>query len=391
MPFAASLSTNPVASAALDEVCSVLAGRVSQPDLGVIFFTPHHAEDAERLAATVRTRLGPRVLIGCNGEGVLGNDREIERRPGLSVWLGKWNSPSMVSLEPFHLHLEQTSEGYSLLGWPDGLVGVETKTSAMLLLGDPFTFPSDYFLDRLNEDYQGLRVIGGMASGAHGRGQTRLLMDDRVQDAGAVGVLLQGAIGLRCIVSQGCRPIGQHLEVTKSQENMILELAGRPPLEVLQEMWQTMNPRDQELLQQGLQLGRVINEFLGEFEPGDFLIRNVSGLDRRTGAMEVGDHVLPGQTVQFHLRDGETADRELHALLQRDAGVHSRPAAGALVFSCNGRGERLFGSPDHDARTIRSEAGPIPLAGFFAAGELGPIGGQNFIHGFTASVALFEE
>ncbi len=389
MPFAASLSTLPDSSAALDEVCAALAEQVPQADLAMIFFTPHHAENAAALAATVKDRLGPRVLLGCNGEGVLGNEKEIERRPGLSVWLGKWNAP--VTLEPFHLQLEQTSEGFSLLGWPDSLVGVDPKTSAILLLGDPYTFPTDHCLDHLNEDYQGLRVIGGMASGVQGRGQTRLLFDGEVKEAGAVGVLLQGSLGLRCIVSQGCRPIGQHLEVTKAQENVVFELDGKPPLAVLQEMWQTMSSHDQQLLQQGLHLGRVINEFLGEFEQGDFLIRNVAGLDKRTGAMEVGDRMQAGQTVQFHLRDGEAADRELHSLLQRDTTAHSRRAAAALVFSCNGRGEHLFGSPDHDARTIRSEAGAIPLAGFFAAGELGPIGGQNFIHGFTASVALFEE
>src|SRR5437879_3824548 len=116
MTFAASLSTNPQTSDALDEICGTLTGQVPSPDLAVVFFTPHHASAAEMLTDLVESRLGPRVLIGCNGEGVVGNDREIERHPGLSIWLGKWNTPARVSLEPFHLHLEQTSEGFSLLG-----------------------------------------------------------------------------------------------------------------------------------------------------------------------------------------------------------------------------------------------------------------------------------
>lgn len=187
-------------------------------------------------------------------------------------------------------------------------------------------------------------------------------------------------------------PIGrQPYVVTKAKENVIFELGGKPPLAQLQELWQTLGPRDRKLMQQGLHVGRVINEFLSDFQRGDFLVRNVQGLDQQSGAMQITDYVRVGQTVQFHVRDAETADEDLHALLQLDVNAHARKPAGALVFTCNGRGSRLFEEESHDAKAIRSETGQIPLAGFFAAGELGPIGGQNFIHGFTASVALFEE
>lgn len=386
MPFAAALSTLPDTAAAVNEVCSSLD--VASPDLALAFFSPHHAESAELIAATLRERISPRVLLGCVGESIIGNDREVEEQHALSVWVGKWSN---VSLDPFHLALERTSEGFSLLGWPDAMVGVDLKTSAILLVGDPFTFPSDYFLDQINEDYKGLRVIGGMASGVNGRGQCRLLLDDAVKDAGAVGVLLQGELGLRSIVSQGCRPVGRHMVVTKAEENIIYELGGRTPLAQLQELWPTLSARDQQLLQRGLHVGRVINEFLSDFQRGDFLVRNVMGIDRESGAMQITDRVRVGQTLQFHVRDANTADEDLHAMMQLDLNAHERRPSAALVFSCNGRGSRLFDKPNHDARAIRSEAGPVPLAGFFAAGELGPIGGQNFIHGFTASVALFEE
>ncbi len=204
-------------------------------------------------------------------------------------------------------------------------------------------------------------------------------------------MLLRGPVGARCIVSQGCRPIGRPFVITRARENVILELAGKPPLARLQELWQQLGPEDQQLFQRGLHVGRVINEYQGGFQRGDFLVRNVLGLDRDTGALAITDRVRVGQTVQFHVRDAATADEDLHALLQIDLSAGAKRPAGALVFSCNGRGSRMFDQPDHDARAVRAEAGEIPLAGFFAAGELGPVGGQNFLHGFTASVVLFEE
>jgi small ligand-binding sensory domain FIST len=260
----------------------------------------------------------------------------------------------------------------------------------VLLLGDPYTFPTDQFLTRMNEDARGVPVLGGMASGIGGAGECRLIQGETVHDQGAIGVLLEGELGLRWIVSQGCRPIGRHMVVTKAQQNVILELGGRTPLDQLRELWPTLPTRDQRLFQSGLHLGRVLNEYRGEFQRGDFLIRNVVGVEPNSGALIINDHVRVGQTVQFQLRDAEAADEDLHALLQLDLHAHERRPAGALLFSCNGRGTRLFEQPDHDARVVRKEAGPIPLAGFFAMGELGPVGGQNFIHGFTASVALFE-
>jgi small ligand-binding sensory domain FIST len=371
------------------EACTRAGAQLDgHPDLALVFFSPHHLEAVEAIASAVR-QLGARCLLGCPGEGIIGNDQEVEQQPALCLWLGRWSAA--VQLEPFHLELEHTSEGYSLLGWPDSISGADPAQSAMLLLGDPYTFPTDIFLREVNDNHRGLRVVGGMASGIRGPGECRMLIGDRIIAEGAVGVLLQGPIKLRTIVSQGCRPIGRHMVITRAQENIIGELSGKPPLTQLQELWQELAPRDQQLFQQGLHVGRVINEYQGEFQRGDFLVRNVLGLDRGSGALAITDRVRVGQTVQFHVRDAATADEDLHALLQMDLSAHERRPHGALVFSCNGRGTRLFSEPHHDARAIRAEAGALPLAGFFAAGELGPVGGQNFIHGFTASVVLFED
>jgi small ligand-binding sensory domain FIST len=333
--------------------------------------------------------LGAKCLLGCIGEAIVGTGKEVEHKAAISLWLAAWARP--VEMEPFHLELEQTPDGYSLMGWPDGVVAANPNNSVILLLGDPTTFPADLFLQQVNENHPALRVVGGMASGMRQDGECRLIFNGRVLESGAVGVLLQGQLGLRGIVSQGCRPIGRPMVVTKAEENLILELGGKPPLAQLQEVFQNLSPRDQQLFQRGLHVGRVINEYQDRFQRGDFLVRNVLGLDRDSGALAINDRVRVGQTVQFHVRDANTADEDLHELLQLHICGHEKRPAGALLFTCNGRGSRLFRQPDHDARAIRQEVGDVPLAGFFAAGELGPVGGQNFIHGFTASVVLFEE
>jgi small ligand-binding sensory domain FIST len=397
MPFTAVLSTAPQAGRAAAEACGRAGTELGGPaDLAVLFFSAHHAGSATEVAQAVQESLRPRCLLGCVAEGVIGNDKEVEGGPGLALWLGRWERP--ITLDPFHLVLERTADGPSLFGWPDALAlgpqGLESAGppgAAALLLGDPFTFPVDRFLRRMNEDARGVPVLGGMASGVGEAGKCRLVLGGAVKRQGAVGVLLQGEVGLRSIVSQGCRPIGRPLVITRAEDNVIQELGGKSPLAQLQELWASLPAGEQRLLQHGLHIGRVLSEYRPEFHRGDFLVRNVLGLERDSGALVITERVRAGQTVQFHVRDAASADEDLRDLLRLDAGAHDRPPGGALLFSCNGRGTRLFDEPDHDALAVRGEVGPIPLAGFFAQGELGPVGGQNFIHGFTASVALFEE
>jgi small ligand-binding sensory domain FIST len=392
MPFASALSTLADSHQALEEAAGNALGRLGgKPDLAVLFLTPHHLPVLrEGLAAEAAARLGARCQVGCPGQGLLADDREVEEGPALGVWLARWARP--VTVSPFHVALSYTPDGPALMGWPDEMAGADAASSVVLLLADPWTFPIDAFLGRVNAEHKGLRVVGGMASGTRGAGHCRLIQGERTFDEGAVGVVLQGAPAIRSVVSQGCRPVGRHLVITKARDNLIQELGGKPAVAQLQELWQGLSPRDQDLIRRGgLHVGRVINEYQSEFQRGDFLVRNVVELDRDTGALAITDRVRVGQTVQFHVRDAETAGEDLHALLQLDLSAHERPPAGALVFSCNGRGTNLFPEPHHDARAVRAETGALPLAGFFAQGELGPVGGQNFIHGFTASVVLFED
>jgi small ligand-binding sensory domain FIST len=390
MPFAAALSQARSATQAVDEVVAQLQEQQpAKPDLVLAFFSPHHKRAAAEIAGSLETRLAPKALLGCMGESIVGNDVEIEGEPALAVWTAAWSKP--VEMSAFCLAPEQTPDGLSILGWPDSLTDADPKHATLLLFGDPYTLPIDTLLLNLNENHPGLPVVGGMTSGARGAGESRLLFGNSVQALGAVGVLLQGPLGVRSIVSQGCRPIGKPMVVTKTRENIIEALGGQTPLAQLQELWPTLSTSDQALFQNGLHIGRVMNEYQGEFSRGDFLVRNVMGLEQESGALAITDHLRVGQTVQFHVRDAQSASEDLHTLLKRDRKNETQAPAGGLVFTCNGRGCRLFGEPNHDALAIRGETGNVPLAGFFAQGEIGPVGGQNFIHGFTASVLLFED
>jgi small ligand-binding sensory domain FIST len=390
MPFAAALSTAEPTARALDEVCSAVHGQLpGDPDLALVFFTPPHADAAPALARVLHERLRPKCLFGGIGEAVVGTGQEIEHRPGLSLWLGKWTGK--IEMEACHLTPQQTSDGLSLLGWPDALVEGGPDPGTLLLLGDPFTFPAqEIFLPQVNADYPGLRVHGGMASGMAGPGQTPLIFGPEVVDVGAVGVLLRGA-GVRGVVSQGCRPIGEPLVITKGHDNVILELGGQPPMDRLKAMYDELPAHDQDLFQRGPHVGLAMTEYRDRFGRGDFLVRNLYSVDRANGAITITDRVRVGQTVQFHVRDAASVDEDLRLLLRQELAHAAAKPEAALVFTCNGRGTRLFGEPHHDAAALREEIGPVPAAGLFAAGELGPVGGRNFIHGFTASVVLFDD
>jgi small ligand-binding sensory domain FIST len=353
------------------------------PSLAVLFASAHFLGSAEDLVAAIAEQAGPLPLIGCVGESVAGGAHEVESEAAVSLWLGADLGP----VETFAMDYIRTPTG----GAYGGYRFPREPAGAHLLICDPFSFPADGLLAHLNEQIPGTVVMGGMASAAVRPGQSRLFLDDRVLSSGAVGVHLPNA-EVHPLVAQGCRPVGDAYIITRADGNVIHELGGRPPLVRLREMAEAMSTRDQELLAQGLQLGVVIDEYRAEPGQGDFLIRGLVGADSDSGAIAVGDEIQVGQTVQFHVRDAASADEDLRRALEREsAALGGRRPAGALLFTCNGRGTRLFDGPDHDTGLIASTLGDIPVAGFFCAGELGPVGGQNFLHTFTASVALFPD
>jgi len=386
--FAAALSTRDDAHAAAGEVCRAAVTQLeATADLAVLFVSQHHREGFGEISEFVCKATGCQRLIGCTGESIVGGDREIEGEPAVSLWLASLPG-TKVSL--MHLEFESTADGGSFTGWPADLAEPWPAGAAMLLLGDPFSFPADELVRRINEDHPGVPALGGMASGGAAPGENCLVLGNQQFQTGAVAAIIHGAVRVSSVVSQGCRPIGQPFVVTRAEANVIHELGGVPPLVQLKEMFKTLTEREQQLVRHGLHVGRVLNEYQDQFHRGDFLVRNVVGADPQTGAIAIGDYVRPGQTVQFHVRDEETADEDLRNLLQDARKPTTSQPRGALLFTCNGRGTRLFSSADHDARCVRESLGEMPLAGFFAQGEIGPVAGKNFLHGFTASVAIFE-
>jgi small ligand-binding sensory domain FIST len=379
MPFASAISEHPLTAQAVGEVAGQVLEQIGpNPDLAVIFLTPPHGGALEDAAAAVRTILEPRILLGCAAVAIAGNAREVEFEAGVSVWAGRMGD----QVVPIRLHAEMGAFGPVVTGWPDDL---PFEPAAVLLIADPFSFPAEALFELLHERHPGVPVIGGMASAARGPGGNRLALDDMIVTSGAVGAILGPEIKVSTVVSQGCRPIGTPLVVTRSEGQFVHELAGEPPLQRLLEQAKHLPEGDIALINRGLHLGLVIDEHKVEFDRGDFLIRNVFGADRETGTMQVGDEVEIGTTVQFQVRDAQSADEDLKEMLA------GRSADGVLLFTCNGRGTNLFPVENHDATVIADLLDHVPMAGFFAAGELGPVGGRNFLHGFTASMALFED
>ena len=388
LAFASALSTNPNSLAALDEVIALAQEQLQgAPTLAFLFVSANHIAAANMIAPRLCERLGTENVIGCSGESIVGVGTEIEMASAMSLWVA---SLPETTVWPMRLEFVRAAEGGSIIGWPDELPDAWPAGSTLLALGDPYTFPPELLLERVNEDQPGVSVIGGMASAATQPGENCLFIGPHAYHDGAVVALVHGGVTIRSLVSQGCRPIGEHFVITKAERNVIQELGGVPAYQRLIEVYATLATHEQAMLRRGLHVGRVVSEYQDKFEQGDFLVRNVMGVDQESGAIVLGDYVRPGQTVQFHVRDADTADGELKQML---AAIKNAPGANpqaALLFTCNGRGTRLFPGPNHDAETIGEALGIVPLAGFFAAGEMGPVGGKNFLHGFTASMALFE-
>src|SRR5215213_2069996 len=382
LTFGAAISTAPDHAQALDEVIPAALEQLGgTPDLVVCFFSMEHADAAGGIALSLSERTGTANILGCTAQGVIGDGREVEGEPGLAVWLARLPG---VEVRPFGLRVLPLEVGIG--GWPDLPDGDQ---ASVLLLADPFTFPADSFLERLNAEQPGLPVIGGMVSGSTEPGRHRLLNGTEVIDGGAAGVALIGPVDLRAVVSQGCRPVGAPFAVTRGEGNVVHELGGQPAVSRLRQMLAALDPREHELLRGGgLQVGQVIDEHKASFDRGDFLVRGLLGADPETGSIAVADTVEVGQTLQFHVRDAAAAHEDLELLLAPVAAWRPR---GVLLFSCNGRGRGFFGEPDHDAARVAAATAEAPMAGFFAQGELGPIGGRNFLHTFTASMAVFCE
>ena len=378
--IAAGVSTELDATAAASEAARLVAAEVGEePDLAFVFLSASHLADAAEAAEAVRAALSPTHLVGCVAQGVVGRDQEVEEGPGVAVWAA---SLPTAEIETFHAEPLEVDGSLAVSGFPP-LEGADL----VVLLVDPFSLPAAALLERLNEEAPGLPLVGGVAVGGAPRA-VALIRDGDLMSQGAVGAVLSG-VPVKTVVSQGCAPIGHDSVITQAEGNIVLELAGKPALTRLQEELAALPPETQALAAKGLLAGLVIDENVPEYGRGDYLMRGLLGADEGTGALALGDRVRPGQTLRFHVRDERSADEDLRESLAHE--LAGRKAAGTLLFTCNGRGSHMFAEPDHDARVVAEALGSEALAGFFCGGEIGPVGGKAFLHGFTATLAIFLE
>lgn len=358
------------------------------PDLVAAFASHHHGSALEQLGPRLGRALGARFVLGCTGEGIIGGDREVEREPALSVWAARLPE---THITPFTTQAEPGPDGEAVF---TELPPVRDPAAAsVLLFADPFSFPMDEYLKLLNRQLAGVPAVGGMASGGMGPGQNLLFTADGLVESGAIGAVLEGGVELCAIVSQGCRPVGRPWVVTGCQDYLLRSLGGRPALDVLVETLEGLEARDRELFQRHPFIGMAFDSTKSSYEHGDFLVRGILGIQAQEKALAVNEALRKGMTVQFLVRDAQSASDDLTRLVSnRAVGPTAAPGnqLGALLFSCNGRGTRMFSQSDHDVRCVRTSLSrDLPVAGFFAMGEIGPVGGRNFLHGFTASLALF--
>lgn len=386
MPFTVGLSQHTDPGIATGEIVGrVLETLGVQPDVAVLFTSGEHMGNTDEIAAAVVELLNPGAFIGTTAVSVAAGEREIEEETAAVLWvgsLGGGNAPRARAVR--------------LGGVPDPAADDEALAAAldevhaagdlsMIVLADPYSYPVDAALGHWAERWPDVSVLGGLSSGAPMPGGNRIVVDGSVHRDGAAALIVGGSANVTHLVSQGCRPIGQPYIITEAEGNVVKSLGGMPPFERLQQVFSKLDPADQRLVQRGLHVGRVTDERKIDFERGDFLIRGVLGADRDSGAIAIGDEAPIGATVQFHVRDAETADEDLRAAL-----AHSLQTEGALLFTCNGRGTHLFDAPNHDASALVNQTS-AEVAGMFCAGEIGPVGARSYVHGFTASMALFSD
>lgn len=374
----------------LDDILDSLEQQVrqglkgQQPDLITVFLSAFYTDVAKQISDGLRQRLQPKTMIGCSAEGVISATQEIERRPAIvlmaAILPGAVIHPFSIGSYTHHGQFKARETFINLTNLPE-------EAELIYLLGDPFSVAIDDVISAFNHFYKRPHIVGGMASGALKPNGNVLLLDDQILHGGLVGFSLTGDIQVDVVVSQGCKPVGHPLTVISTDRGEITNLEGHPPMVWIQELANELDEKDRELMRNGLFVGRAVEFRHTDYGRGDFLIRGVIGVDRQRGSIQVSGGIQSGDTIQFHLMDADTAQQDLEMLLAPQA--FKSEAKGAWLISCNGRGTRLYPHLDGDISLVRTSLGDVPIAGFFAAGEIGPVGNKHYLHGNTAVVVVF--
>ena len=392
MRWASAVDTDNTLSAAVERTAeSVFLGLGRQePDLLIAFVSSEHSPRFDALPELLRQEFDGAFLFGCCAIGVIGGGREVEDRPALSLTGALLPG---VRIKGTHLDAAQVPPAFAESRvWEELLRMTANQQPSFLMLADPYSFETEAYLRGLDRVYPLAPKIGGLASGARQVGGTALYLGNQVHHSGCVTLALTGNVDVDTVVAQGCRPIGDPMFVTVAHENLIRELDGNSPRDVLADLFERLPTGDRELFSQSLFLGLAMRTDSTRYLPGDFLIRNIMGMDPQSGALWVNANVPVNSVVQFHLRDAATSAHDLERTLSSYRASRTiAPDAGALLFSCNGRGVGLYGQPDHDSNAFRRLVADMPLGGFFCSGEIGPIHNATYLHGYTSAFAVFRE
>jgi len=389
MKWTSTLSQNPDLSRAVDEVASAVVPALgASPDLAFVFASEHYRADFERLPALLRERLQPATLLGCSASGVIGDGSEVEQGPALGVTAATLPD---VTIDCWHVEADDlrpgTQHNARCSELAQRVVGAPRQ---FIVLADPFSFPTEQLLRSLEGGFKTCTIAGGLASGGQAPGEVVLFLDDAMHASGALVLGLGGNIEMITAVAQGCRPIGEPMFVSACEGNYLSALDGRPAGEVLNDLYERAGEGDRALMQNSLFIGITMRPGETQYAQGDFLIRNIAGADAAKGAIQVAADLRENQVVQFHVRDARTSSEDLdNSLARMAAGFGAGAPSGALLFSCIGRGRGLYGHPDHDSTAVQSHLGQLPLGGFFCNGEIGPVTGTTFVHGYTSAIAVF--
>ena len=390
MKWASHLSTQNNIEACVDESVEAILSQMDgkSVDLTIIFVSPQFKDKYEEIPKLIRDRISSGHLLGCSGGGIVGGGKEAEQQAAFSMTCANLPDVEIQGIHTDTMKLPDQDTAPSV--WREWLgVDVE-KNPSFIFLADPFSFQGEEFLAGVDFAYPNSSKVGGLASGAQAQGGNALYLNDKIHNNGLIGLALSGNIGMDTIVAQGCRPIGEPVKVSKCDGTLLTGMDGQPPLELLQSVYEGLDENDKSLVQTSLFLGIEMDPLKDNPQQGDFLIRNIMGVEREIGGIHVGTLLREGQLVQFHLRDKAMSAEDLKLMLTRyKANKNFKNTSGALLFSCLGRGQYLYGKPNHDSDMFLDHIGDIPLGGFFCNGEIGPVGKTTFLHGYTSSFGIF--
>ncbi len=389
MKWASAISESENVEEAVSECAESIKSIVgNSPDLVFVFPSFNFSGQFKDISNALSKHFENSVIMGCSGNGVIGAGREVEHTPGFAMCAAELPE---VEITPFHISDSDLPDGDDPPNKWENVLGVSRESRPnFVLLADPFSVRGENLLMGMDYAYPDCKIVGGLASGGTQPGSNALYLNNITYDHGIAGVALSGNIEINTIVAQGCKPIGSLSRITKCERNILQELDGRSPFDILGETYNDLNEADQKLFQNSLFLGVVMDPFESSPGIGDFLIRNIVGANPDAGQLAVGQMLREGQLVQFHLRDAQTSTENLSNMLDEYQSTPFGPETGALMFSCLGRGKYLYEEPDHDTDLFREKIGDLPLTGFFCNGEIGPVSGSTFLHGYTSSFGIFK-